>query len=293
MINFHKMGFLDINKFNRYLSNSNYWLVDYNPTCLFIWSDYYKTEVAFDNEFAYIRIYVPKVGICYFPPVGTGDYRRAIFNIEDDAKENGLDLNFTCVDDYNKELLEKLGYNVFESVNDFNYIYSANDLAFFEGKKYKAKRNLVNKFEKLYPNVYYRQIKKEDLPRVIQFVENWRISNNKSLDESYYIQLSVIKKILEYLYELNIVGVILEDGNEIYGLALGSIYGNMAYEHIELALGEVKGAYQEVLQCFSRIVSLKCRYINREEDMGIESLRESKLSYNPIKLEKFYTTIKK
>jgi hypothetical protein len=145
----------------------------------------------------------------------------------------------------------------------------------------------------MYPDVMYRQIKKEDLPRIIEFVEDCRISNNKELDESYYIQLNVIKRLIEFLYELNIIGVMLEDGSKIYGIALGSILGNMAYEHIELALMDCKGAYQEVLQCFARIVSLKCRYINREEDLGIEALRESKLSYNPIKLEKFYTTIKK
>lgn len=293
MINFHKMGFLDVNKLNRYINDKNYWLVDYNPTCLFIWSDYYKTEIAFDNEFAYIRIYIPKVGICYYPPLGNGNFKNAIYNIEEDAKYNGLDLVFTCIDDTNKDKLESLGYTVFESIPDFNYIYSANDLAFYEGKKFKAKRNLVNKFEKMYPNVMYRQIKKEDLPRIIEFVEDWRISNNRELDESYYIQLNVIKRLIEYLYELDIVGVMLEDGNKIYGIALGSILGNMAYEHIELALMDYKGAYQEILQCFARIVSLKCRYINREEDLGIDALRESKLSYNPIKLEKFYTTIKK
>ena len=98
---------------------------------------------------------------------------------------------------------------------------------------------------------------------------------------------------IEYLYELNIIGIMLEDGEHIYGIALGSIYGNVAYEHIELALNDCKGAYQEVLQCFARVVSLRCRYINREEDLGIEALRESKLSYNPIKLEKFYSTINK
>jgi hypothetical protein len=287
------MGFLDVNKLNRYIINNDYWLVDYNPTCLFIWSDYYKTEIAYDNEFAYIRLYIPKVGICYLPPLGNGNFKNAIYNIENDAKENGLDLIFTCIDEKNKEKLEKLGYQVYESISDHNYIYSASDLAFYEGKKLKAKRNLVNKFEKLNPNVFYRQIKKEDLPRIIEFVEDWRISNDRQLDDSYYLQLNVIKKLIEYLYELNIIGVMLEDGQKIYGIALGSVLGNMAYEHIELALVDYKGAYQEVLQCFARIVSLKCRYINREEDMGIEALRESKLSYNPIKLEKFYTTINK
>lgn len=293
MINFRKIGFLDVNKFNRYIQDEHYWLVDYNPICLFIWSDYYKTEVAFDNEFVYVRLYVPKVGICYLPPLGKGDFKNAIHNIESDALENGLDVVFTCIDDINKEKLEKLGYKVYESEADFNYIYSANELSFFEGKKFKAKRNLVNKFEKLYPNVIYRKIKKEDLSRIIEFVEDWRISNNRQLDDAYYIQLQVIKKMIEYLYELNIVGVMLEDGEKIYGIALGSVVGNMAYEHIELALSECKGAYQEVLQCFARVVGLKCRYINREEDLGIEALRESKLSYNPIKLEKFYTTLKR
>ena len=98
MINFHKMGFLDVKKLNRFTANKNFWLVDYNSVYMFIWSDYYKTEVAYDNEFAYIRVLVPEIGICYYPPIGDGNMKYDFIRIEEDVKENGFDLMFIVVD---------------------------------------------------------------------------------------------------------------------------------------------------------------------------------------------------
>lgn len=284
------MGFLDVKKFNRFTENKNYWLVDYNSSYMFIWSDYYKTEVAYDNEFAYVRLLIPEVGMCYYPPIGDGNIKYALLKIEEDARENGFDLLFTAVDETLKPILEKYGYRLLDNERFANYIYSANELAFFEGKKFKTKRNLVNKFEKLHPNAVYRRIKKEDFPIILEFIEQWRVSNLQKMDQAFYVKLNTIKKVIEHLYELDLIGIMLYDEERIYGLALGSVIGTVAYEHIEMALSDVPGAYQEILLCFARLVSVRARYINRECDNGSKAIKESNESYCPIKLERYYST---
>ena len=62
--------------------------------------------------------------------------------------------------------------------------------------------------------------------------------------------------------------------------------------HFEKAEGSINGAYPMVCREFVRMLMAKypeLEYINREDDMGFESLRRSKQSYKPEYLLKKYT----
>ena len=62
--------------------------------------------------------------------------------------------------------------------------------------------------------------------------------------------------------------------------------------HFEKAREDVDGAYNAVNCEFARYLRLKypqVRFLNREEDMGLEGLRKAKLSYQPHHMvEKFW-----
>ena len=62
--------------------------------------------------------------------------------------------------------------------------------------------------------------------------------------------------------------------------------------HFEKALAEIDGAYPMINREFSRHVLEiypQVKYLNREDDMGLESLRRSKLSYHPEYILMKYT----
>ena len=66
--------------------------------------------------------------------------------------------------------------------------------------------------------------------------------------------------------------------------------------HFEKALYSVNGAYAAINQQFAVHITEKYPnvvYINREEDMDIESLRKAKLSYRPEFLVHKYTAVPK
>jgi len=63
--------------------------------------------------------------------------------------------------------------------------------------------------------------------------------------------------------------------------------------HVEKAFTDIHGAYTIINQQFAENEAAGYDYINREEDMGIENLRQAKLSYQPdILLEKYNARLK-
>ena len=67
-------------------------------------------------------------------------------------------------------------------------------------------------------------------------------------------------------------------------LTIGEVLGDTLFVHIEKADISYAGAYQKTVNISARMMGNCVRYINREEDMGYEGLRTSKLSYHPAML---------
>ena len=89
-------------------------------------------------------------------------------------------------------------------------------------------------------------------------------------------------------------GVIRVDG-EIAAITIGEpINEDTFVVHIEKAFSSIDGAYPMINREFVlREVAGKYKYVNREEDLGLEGLRKAKLSYRPdIILEKGIATAK-
>ena len=69
MINFHKFSFLDVKKLMQVFDEKNYFSTFYDPLWMFVWSDYYKFQIAYQNDFVFIKFMMPKIGMCYYPPL--------------------------------------------------------------------------------------------------------------------------------------------------------------------------------------------------------------------------------
>lgn len=276
MLNFHKFGFLDAKKLQRFTLNQDFWLETLNPKWLFIWSDSYKPEIAFENDVAYIRILVPDVGICYYPPLGASDIKSAIKNIKKDAQENGFDFNMTSIDSQLYDKYANQFLDLKENPDQFGNIYITDEIAFMK------KKGLSRVFEKNHKDALYRLIKKEDFPRILEFIEKWSNDNKISLNKEFYDKLNSIKKMMEHLYEFDFLGIVLYDEENIYGIAIGSLINNITFLHLCIALDSTEGALEELLICICKSASAKTRYINLGK-LELENIKK-------FKVEKSYST---
>ena len=88
-------------------------------------------------------------------------------------------------------------------------------------------------------------------------------------------------------------GLLRVDGKPVAFTVGEEINPEVYLLHFEKALNGYEGLYAAINHEYAAKNLENYRYINREEDLGIEGLRKAKLSYNPaILLEKYSATLR-
>lgn len=150
---------------------SNYKNCDYSFANICSWRFLYDSEFAIVNGSLLIRFWIEnKTRVAYMTPTGQGDLKQAIDLLEADSLEQGHPLCMLGVTPDAKEELEKAipgGFFYIPERNYFDYIYLREDLATLKGKKYQAKRNHINKFNKKFAYEYI-PITPELVPECLQ-----------------------------------------------------------------------------------------------------------------------------
>lgn len=222
-------------------------------------------------------------------PLGQGDKKAVLDAIIADAKERGIPCRITGLGDTAKQNLEELYPGMFSFQyrdGSFDYVYAIDDLADLKGKKYHGKRNHMNRFLETYPDYTVQPIGEDNVCRVRQMLNDWYSSRLKeNPDSDYHMEQAALEKALRDYRELEMEGLVLMNGDEVLAFTLASRLSEDTMDvHFEKARPDANGAYT-VINCeFARYIRNKypnIRYLDREEDMGLEGLRKAKKSYHP------------
>ena len=110
------------------------------------------------------------------------------------------------------------------------------------------------------------------------------------VDEEILVLDGVVKDLKGY----NCYADVLVVNDEIVGFAAGETMPNgIGALYFEKADIDYRGIYPLLDNLFCKAHFGEVKYINKQEDMGIEGLRKSKLSYNPVAMAERYTAVKK
>ena len=233
-------------------------------------------------------------------PIGAGDKKAALDAIINDAAERGIPCRITCLDFEAKQEIERLYQGKFHFHNDrdsFDYVYDIECLAELAGKKYQKKRNHFNKFCVNNPDYRVEPISESNMDAVSRLVEEWykrRAAEDPQGD--FMMEQAAISKALKFYRELDLEGLVLFVGDSPVAVTLGSRMSENCFDvHFEKALAEVDGVYAAVNCEFARYIKAKypdVKFLNREDDMGIEGLRKAKESYYPHHMvEKYWACL--
>ena len=264
-------------------------MCDFTFGNIFCWSIAEKTRVCEKNGFLYLRTRFNGVKSYAFP-LGDGDIRTALTELEEDAAERRTELSFYCISEEQLEILKAVYGNRVKTVEQrdfFDYVYRSESLATLKGRKLHSKKNHVNSFGKKH-DFSYEKITGENLDECLVFSHRWHKTGqrNPKLDE----EMLVIEKAFSHFRELELSGVILRVNGEIvaYSMGEGMSVRNMYCTHFEKASPDFPQAYAVINKLTAGAVASQYEFINREDDAGVEGLRRAKTSYYPDRLVKKY-----
>lgn len=261
-------------------------------------SDFMGCEYSFANNLAWRRqndsvicrykdFYIVRSGKekpVFTFPAGKGDYKDVLFMIKAYAESLGHKAVIWNASAQQISLINEIFDNKTQVLCDesqYDYIYLAKELAEFKGKKFHSKKNHLNAFKKY--NWSFEELTEKDFDECIVFCANDYTNNNREEHHSAVAEQFAIHTYFMNYHELGLKGGILRVDGKIVAVSIGERLNSETFVvHIEKADTSYRGAYTAMCNEFVKHFATDVKYINREEDLGIEGLRKSKKSYNPV-----------
>lgn len=257
-------------------------------------------------------------------PDGTYDpasLREAVLEIKTRCDEASLDFEISLVPWQMKHFLDEAfpgeggrAEILWESdPGDADYVYLKEKLITLSGRALHKKKNHMNFFKKNY-SYKIEKISKYNIDKIMDFVAELReakeadgpIRSLRLEEEAIREYLKLVdcdgnprpscRKNQDVSEDERCIGceetysVALSIDDEIVAIALGErLNENTAVEHFEKARDEYRGLYQVVCSEFCQSLPEEIVYVNREEDMGLENLRQAKEALKPDHMEEKLT----
>lgn len=263
----------------------------------FIWANYYDTTYITTDSFLFYLINVYNERVTMMPYCRIEDIPetfRAICDYFHEELKKPLTMYLadeTFVETLRSSIpdLEER-FTIEEDRDSSDYIYDAEKLKKFSGKAYHKKKNHVNAFLKEYEGRYeYRTLCCRNRAEIMEFHERWLLERNiTGRFNSIMSEETGINAIFDNCSQIDsrLGGIYIDGRLEAYSIGSWNDATKYAYIHIEKANPEIRGLYPFICQQFLVHEFPDALFSNREDDMGQEGLRKSKLSYKPVRMEK-------
>ena len=267
---------------------------DYNFGNIYIWDKHYRQLICrFGDRMLTKLRYAGKPAFVF--PIGKGPLAPAIEALREFAAFRGYPFCLRGITEEHKAMLEREYRGRFAYTDDVDcadYIYSAEKLSTYSGKALHGKKNHCNRFEAEH-EWRFVPLERALIPACMDMLAVWSEKNAERLDDSIAFEHDAIVRAFAAFEKLSLEGGVLYSGDTILGFSMGEMISDDTFDvHFEKAEADVNGAYPMVCRELTRLMLQKhptLKYINREDDMGLAALRQSKLSYKPEFMIKKYT----
>lgn len=273
---------------------------EYSFTNLMCWGASYRQELTRWKDFLLARFFTPG-GPAYLWPAGQGDEREAVELLMEDSHAHGIRLRLAAatleeVAKVNSWYPGRFTHTADPANSD--YCYDIEKMCTFAGKKLHGKRNHIHRFLENHENNWsFSPMTTADLPECLDVAAHWRKQSLERGVETDLQSMAAEEAALDLAAQnfeaLGIDGGVLRVGGKVVGFTMASPIGDEMFDvHFEKAYSDIQGAYPMVAREFACLLKEShpaLRYLNRENDLGLEGLRQAKRSYYPDLMVEKYT----
>lgn len=179
---------------------------------------------------------------------------------------------------------DKFSYTFLEG--DSDYIYLTERLATMAGRKLAKKRNLLKQYNEGYKIEDY-ELTLDRFEDAKYILDTWE-KDIQSMD-NHGTDYAETLEALEKMNEFNLRGMISYADNKPSGFVLGEELNDESFAlHFAKGIREYKGIYQHLYNAFSQRMLPQYKYMNFEQDLGKDTLRQAKSTYYPDEMRKKY-----
>lgn len=295
MLDFAEITINDKTRFDSFLKLHKPQISELTFTNLYMWRNFYNLRYTEINGLLCI-VSVPARGTPFaFMPIGkmnADTFAEIAFSLKSYFTKNGWQMEFKRVDEselsfFNELIVTKEDMRF--DPNNSDYVYLAHDLVSLKGKKYDGKRNHINRFKKEH-EFEYVSINENHIDACKSIMKVWCDERSCEHHKDLYCEKIANVELLDNYEKLGCKGALIKVDGKFRSFTVGEMLNDeTAVIHIEKADGKINGLYTLTNQQFCEHEWSETRYVNREQDLGVEGLRRAKLSYNPVSMIKKYS----
>jgi len=271
----------------------------HNFTNLFIWRHCYHTRISKWHQNILILAYTAHEGEFFLEPLGQDKILETIQLCLSFLKERNNTVKPTIrrvSERFIKTYLNnQYEFSIERDIDRAEYVYLTKDLIHLKGRRYHGQRNHIKRFKETYPNFKIEIINYKNISECLELSQQWLLKkyedlNNKNLKPEEVFQIKsfldeeavAVKEVLLHFHQLLVVGLAIRIDGKIRAFSIGEkLNPETALIHIEKADHRYRGLAQFICQVFTQIAWSDCKFVNREEDLGLEGLRKAKLALGP------------
>jgi len=268
---------------------------DYNFASLFHWNVQGSIQFAFVGKALVLKMTDYLSGTEFLSVLGDEDIDDAIKECVATAKALNIDPTLRLVPEITvNNIKDKMNVSVEEDSDSHDYILDVASLAEMRASVYRGKRNLLNRFNRLYGEMAQSgplDLTNEEVKdQVIKLADSWR-HNTKQNSQDTLNEFIAIERSIKHSHHLNVRGFGVFIGGELAAFSIIEDlpdYGVML--HFDKADTKYVGIYEYLKNSMAVYLQNEGkRWINFQQDLGIEGLRTMKESYKPIRKLKKHT----
>ncbi|MFT4105568.1 MAG: phosphatidylglycerol lysyltransferase domain-containing protein [Lacrimispora sp.] len=269
----------------------------------FIWREYYNVQYAISDNRALLFL-MEKDGEPFsaMPMCREEDlthYFQEITDYFNQVLKKPLRIYIADEDAVKYLNLDPEKFDVREEEDLKDYLYDAQAMRTLAGKKLHKKKNHLNSFLREYEGRYeYRTLYCSGRDDVLEFLDKWWENKVESPEYERQLEYEVmgVHDILKNctMHHARMAGIYIDGKLKAFTIGTYNALEKMAVIHIEKADPNIKGLYQFINQQFLiHAYTEELVLVNREDDVGMEGLRQAKMSYYPIGFARKYGVIQK